>query len=281
MWENPRILDAFKIDLLKQLRIEFIGEVCIDSGGVLRDWFFVVFKDLLNPSLGLFVKTETDEMSYIINPLCNPNKKNLEYFNFVGSMIGKAMLENVKVNTCFNILIFKTLFGKDTSYRDAKYIDSQVYRSLKNGKNKKGSLSGLYYTATIKTGAEEKSVELVENGAETAIIGASDYLAKLLEFYLKRMEPFIEALRSSLIKFVPIENFEKFTANEIKFLINGTGEIDVEDWKNNTTYLGNYSVTHNVIKWFWELLTEISQEDKQAFLQFSTGSSMIPIEGFK
>ncbi|KAL4328862.1 hypothetical protein AHAS_Ahas13G0242500 [Arachis hypogaea] len=54
----------------------------------------------------------------------------------------------------------------------------------------------------------------------------------------------------------------------------------VEDLKANTEYNG-YTVASNVIQWFWEVVKTFNKEDMARFLQFVTGTSKVPLEGFK
>lgn len=48
----------------------------------------------------------------------------------------------------------------------------------------------------------------------------------------------------------------------------------------NTEYNG-YSSASQAIRWFWEICNEMSTEDKALLLQFVTGTSKVPLEGFK
>ena len=43
----------------------------------------------------------------------------------------------------------------------------------------------------------------------------------------------------------------------------------------------NYTKNSQVIKWFWEIIREFNKEQKANFLQFVTGTSKVPLEGFK
>ena len=43
-----------KIDLFKELKINFAGEVSYDAGGIIREWFYVLIKELQTPKLGIF-----------------------------------------------------------------------------------------------------------------------------------------------------------------------------------------------------------------------------------
>ena len=55
--------------------------------------------------------------------------------------------------------------------------------------------------------------------------------------------------------------------------------IDIKDWKNNTIY-ENYNEESNTIKNFWEIIESFDNDERAEFLQFVTGSSKVPLEGF-
>jgi len=50
--------------------------------------------------------------------------------------------------------------------------------------------------------------------------------------------------------------------------------------KENTEYHG-YEPDHQVIRWFWEVLEDMDHTQRANFLQFVTGTSKVPLEGFK
>ena len=54
----------------------------------------------------------------------------------------------------------------------------------------------------------------------------------------------------------------------------------MQDWKNNTR-LKHCTADTNVVKWFWQVVSQYSDERRAQLLQFVTGSSRVPIEGFK
>ena len=60
----------------------------------------------------------------------------------------------------------------------------------------------------------------------------------------------------------------------------GIGEINVEDWKNNTVYAAGYKPTDVVILWFWKTVTNFDNELRARLLQFVTGTSKVPMNGF-
>ncbi|KAK6091080.1 NEDD4 E3 ubiquitin-protein ligase, partial [Batrachochytrium dendrobatidis] len=63
-------------------------------------------------------------------------------------------------------------------------------------------------------------------------------------------------------------------------LIGGIADIDVDDWKKHTDYRG-YTEDDEVIQWFWKSVQSWDSEKKARLLQFVTGTSRIPVNGFK
>ena len=52
----------------KLWRFEFIGEMGIDAGGLAREWFELVSKEIFDPDMGLWQSSITNQMSMTINP---------------------------------------------------------------------------------------------------------------------------------------------------------------------------------------------------------------------
>jgi len=63
-------------------------------------------------------------------------------------------------------------------------------------------------------------------------------------------------------------------------LIGGITEIDVNDWKSNTEYR-KYTPNDQVIQWFWKAVESFDGEKRSRLLQFVTGTSRVPVNGFK
>lgn len=56
--------------------------------------------------------------------------------------------------------------------------------------------------------------------------------------------------------------------------------LDRDDWTKFTDYRG-YEVNDEVIQWFWKCVRSWPPERKSRLLQFATGTSRIPVNGFK
>ena len=53
-----------------------------------------------------------------------------------------------------------------------------------------------------------------------------------------------------------------------------------DDWTKFTDYRG-YEKTDQVIEWFWQCIRSWPTERKSRLLQFTTGTSRVPVNGFK
>lgn len=65
---------------------------CADYGGLAREWFFLLSKEMFNPYYGLFEYSAMDNYTLQINPnsgVCN--EEHLNYFKFIGRVAGMAV----------------------------------------------------------------------------------------------------------------------------------------------------------------------------------------------
>jgi len=74
-------------ELRRKLHIEFVGEEGMDAGGVAREWFLELSKQVFNANYNLFIPSangNTFQPSLISDPA------NLNYFKFIGKFIAKV-----------------------------------------------------------------------------------------------------------------------------------------------------------------------------------------------
>ena len=282
-----------KVNLHKEVKINFIGEVSYDAGGIMREWFTTIFQTLEGEKLKLFVVSDANEFSYIINPFLSHKKDNFDYFTFIGKLIVKALFDNITVNICFNKLIYKMILQEKITYDDLVFIDSPLYSSLRNLKethlfdNPKENESTikdleLYYGLEMKDNYNHMhSLELQPNGRKTPLLDLDDFIKKRIDFMIGIYEPFIKIIRETIFSFIPKETIITFTSDEFELILNGRPFIDVEEWKIFTEYKVPYSATHYIILWFWEIVSELSQKELSNLLLFSTGSGRVPLGGFE
>lgn len=96
------------------MKITFVNELSKDAGGLSREFFTTLMKELLSPNLGLFTVANTTEFSYRINEDSKYIDNCLTLFYFFGKILGKAMFDRIPLNLCLNKSIFKALVGETT-----------------------------------------------------------------------------------------------------------------------------------------------------------------------
>jgi len=272
------------INLKKELKINFKGEVSYDAGGIMREWFTTVFQTLEADKLKLFIISDSNEFSYIINPFLSHNKENLEYFAFIGKLIAKALFDNITVNICFNKLIYKMILQEEINFNDLLFIDYTLYTSLKNlkeiGLSQNNNLE-VYYSLEMKDVYNHThSLELVNKGREIPLTNIDDYIKKRINFMIGLYEPFIKEIRDNIYAYFSKEVITSFTSDEFELILNGRPFIDIEEWKIFTEYKEPYNANHYIIKWFWDILKDLNQKELSNILLFSTGSGRVPLGGF-
>ena len=282
-----------KVDLHKELKINFIGEVSYDAGGIMREWFTMIFQTLESEKLKLFIVSDTNEFSYIINPFLSHKEDNFEYFSFIGKLIVKALFDNITVNICFNKLIYKMILQEKITYDDLVFIDNPLYTSLKNLKDtnlfdNSDSNLDLIKSLELYYGLEMKDIynhmhsfELQQKGREIPVTNLEDYIDKRINFMIGIYEPFIKIMRNTIYNYIPKEVITNFTSDEFELILNGRPFIDVEEWRVFTEYKEPYNINHYIIIWFWEIISELSQKELSNLLMFSTGSGRVPLGGFE
>jgi E3 ubiquitin-protein ligase HUWE1 len=70
-----------------------------------------------------------------------------------------------------------------------------------------------------------------------------------------------------------------FNERELELCIGGMPSIQLDDLMVNTEY-HTYTATSRQIRWFWNVLRGFTAEDLALFLQFVTGTSKVPLDGF-
>lgn len=126
--------------------------------------------------------------------------------------------------------------------------------------------------------------ELKQGGLDIPV--EEDNKQEYIDLMVKwRMDRGVSQQMESLVKgfreIIPLSLVKQFDAQELEFVIAGTVEIDVRDWRNHTDYRNGYYAEHPTIKLFWDVIENFSNEQRLRLLQFVTGTSSMPFEGFK
>ena len=119
-----------KEEMKNRLYIVFDGEEGQDAGGLLREWYLIIAREMFNPNYALFTTSEGDRNTYLPNrnSHCNPN--HLSYFKFVGRIVAKAIYDNKLLDCYFTRSFYKHILDKKVHYTDMEVEDYSFYQGL-------------------------------------------------------------------------------------------------------------------------------------------------------
>jgi len=252
----------------------------------LREWIHLLTKELFSSSLGLFKKADTDEMTYSISPYSDSSFKTLEMYKFVGKLFGKAVLESIPVQPLLDRCLLKQIISKPFAIDDLLFFDKPIYKSLCFVRDHPiDDCEDFEEYFCVPTGDPvTPSLELMVEGSTKRVLDDNklEFINLKIDWLGKRQcESKIAAFLQGLNIVIPKEALSVFEVNEIAMVLNGLPFIDIEDWESNTDYKGSYYKNHQVIRWFWKVMKELTQQELSKYLQYCTGSSRTPVEGFR
>ena len=70
------------------------------------------------------------------------------------------------------------------------------------------------------------------------------------------------------------------TPADFDLLVGGVAEIDVDAWQQHTTVKPAAAAGSAVVRWFWEVVRELTAEQRSQLLAFATGCGRVPVGGF-
>ncbi|KAI9734706.1 MAG: putative E3 ubiquitin-protein ligase [Claussenomyces sp. TS43310] len=289
-------------EIKKGLRIEFRGEEGIDAGGLRKEWFLLLVRDVFNPEHGMFTYDEDSQFCYF-----NPNSfETSDQFFLVGVVLGLAIYNSTILDIALPPFAFKKLLaaGPSAAHGAATHAKSNMVYTLEDLAEFRPRLAhGLRqlldyegdvettfcrdFVADVERYGQVTQVPLCPDGANRAVTNSNRkefvdlYVRYLLDTAVARQfEPF----KRGFFRVCGGNALSLFQAEEIELLIRGSDEpLDIsslqavavcENWG-----VANPAATEPVIAWFWQTFRNATPRDQRKLLSFITGSDRIPAMG--
>ena len=279
-------------DLLKPLKVHFIGEQGVDEGGVKKEFFQLFFDEVLSPDYGMFkVDSESRFLWFTGDSGEKYGGEQEEAFLLIGVMAGLAVYNQVILDLPFPGLLWNKLLGIECSFSDFMHAFPEQARSLTKVMEydeADGSLEDvmcLDFTMDTRTvpGATH-NVELKPGGADINVTKANraEYVRLYVNFAVNKVcEQQFESFSKGFYMLCGGQALEIFRPQELENLVCGSPHLDFDALQRGAVYEGGYNKDSQVVKWFWQIVSELSIEDKKKVLKFFTGSDRSPIGGLE
>lgn len=274
--ENPS-------SLKKQLVVEFEGEQGIDEGGVSKEFFQLVVEEIFNPDLAMFT-LNAETHTYWFNPTSFESD---DQFRLIGIILGLAIYNNVILDVHFPMVVYRKLLGRKGTYHDLQDWNPSLAKGLQQLLDYKGDDMEQVFVQSFRITYKDVfgivfSHDLKEHG-ETILVNQDnkwEFVDLYTDFLLnKSIETQFRAFRRGFLLVTEDSPLEMlFRPEEVELLVCGSKNFDFNALEESTEYDG-YTANSPIIRHFWELVHEFSQEQKRKLLQFATGSDRVPVGG--
>uniref|UniRef100_A0A7S4I2I9 HECT-type E3 ubiquitin transferase n=1 Tax=Vannella robusta TaxID=1487602 RepID=A0A7S4I2I9_9EUKA len=267
----------------RQLKVKFEGEEGIDEGGLQKEFFQLIIKELFDEKFGMFTWNKESNRYWISH-----TSEDTKEFLLIGLILGLAIYNGVILDIHFPKVLYKKLMGISVGFDDVKEVEPTVWKNLNELHEYSGDdmeeVFGLNFQVMYDYYGHSNCYNLIENG-DSVLVNQSNK-EKYIELYTKwilevSVEKQFEAFLKGFKYVCTGLFFEIFRVEEVELLICGDPELDFKDLENVTHYDGGFDVDHEVIKNFWEVIHSLNEEEQKKFLFFTTGSDRAPIGGLK
>ena len=271
-------------DWKNKLHVKFYGEEGLDAGGLSREWFLLLSREIFNPQYALFKPVANNPAVFQPNKYSYWNPDHLSYFKFVGRFVGKALHDGQRLDAYFAKHMLTHMLGRSPSFHDLESVDMAYYNNLVW--MLQNDIEGVLDDLTFSTESDEfgrlEVVDLIPNGRHTPVTNANklDFIHRITDFILTRsiqrqIDAFLQGFRELIPPALLI-----FNEHELELLLCGLPQIDLHDLQAHIEYRG-YTAKDQPIQWFWSIAHDMTQQEKALLMLFVTGTSKIPLEGFK
>ncbi|XP_034538361.1 probable E3 ubiquitin-protein ligase HERC4 [Notolabrus celidotus] len=272
------------VDYKKPLKVIFVGEEAVDAGGVRKEFFLLIMKELLDPKYGMFRYHDDSRLIWF----SNKTFEDIDLFNLIGVICGLAIYNLTIVELNFPLALYKKLLKKKPNLDDLKELMPDVGRSLQHlldyTEDDLEDTFCLNFTITEENYGATEVFELAPNGENINVNKSNrqDFVNAYVNYVFNTsVAPLFECFYAGFHKVCGGKVLELFQPNELQAMVIGNTNYDWTELQKSTEYKGEYWADHHTIRLFWEVFHDLPLERKKQFLLFLTGSDRIPILGMK
>ncbi|XP_035825923.1 probable E3 ubiquitin-protein ligase HECTD2 isoform X2 [Aplysia californica] len=282
-------------DLKKKLKVSFTGEPGLDMGGLTKEWFLLLVRQIFLTDYGMFTYDKHAGVHWFSPNPCD----NYQEFNLVGVLMGLAVYNSINLDIRFPPVCYRKLLSpavvpfnnpratvgiSPVTMHDLKAIQPGVAKGLQELLDYDGDVEDVFclnFEVVTSNVGTTKTSPLKPNGENIPVTNENkkEYVQLYIEWVLNnsiyaQFQAFYHGFHSvcasnALIMLRP---------EEVETLVCGSPTLVMEDLKKVTVYDG-YTAQNPTIRYFWDVVLNLPLETQKRLLLFATGSDRIPIGG--
>ncbi|KAJ3188690.1 putative E3 ubiquitin-protein ligase [Gaertneriomyces sp. JEL0708] len=276
-------LQSRHFDLKKKLRIIFANEEGVDAGGLTKEWFLLLIRDLFDPQYGMFTYDEDSRLCWF-NPA---SFENTEEFRLVGTIIGLAIYNSNILDVHFPLACFKKLLDQPVTLEDLKTLRPAFGRGLQQLLDyEQDDIEEVFcrdFVAEYDAFGNVVRVPLVPGGEHKPVTkeNKAEFVRLYVDWVLnKSVDKQFTAFKAGFGYVCGGNALSLFRPTEIELMVRGGTEFELRDLAANAEYEG-FSRNDKTITDFWQIVDEMPVEGKRKLLLFVTGTDRIPANGIE
>ena len=283
-------LNALRGDLKGVVKVHFVNESGldesgIDMGGLYKEFLTSLIEKAFNPDYGLFKMTANRQL--YPNPNSHVVHNHLEYFAFLGRILGKAIFDGIQMDVPFCGFFLSKLLGKHNYLDELPSLDPDLHKNLMYLKEYKGDVADLALDFTVQTDdlGGGSVHELIPGGSRLEVNNGNriQYIHLMADYRLNRqIRRQCDAFLRGFQDVIRVEWIRFFNPVEVQVLVSGerNGDFDVADLRAHTVYSGGFSDSDSVCRKFWKVVGMMTPREKSLLLKFVTSCPRPPLLGF-
>lgn len=276
-------------------------EAGIDGGGITKEFLINSTVEGVLPASSFHLFKETNQNQVYpnddifkrlsISKDVKEQREKLLRIKFIGSLVGKCLYENVLIDISFAPFFI----GKWPNYgylkssiNDLNYLDRELFENLmKLTSMSPEEIDALSLTFVIEENVDGKMVTfdlLPPDGGNTKVdyTNRLNYIHQVSNFRLNRsLHLQTNYFLKGLYEVISSNWLSMFDPSELQMLISGgESDVNIDEWRANVEY-GGYLENDLTVIYFWQIVSEMTPQERFKLIKFVTSVSRAPLLGFQ
>ncbi|GFY77850.1 probable E3 ubiquitin-protein ligase HECTD2 [Trichonephila inaurata madagascariensis] len=282
-------------DLKKKLKVTFVGEPGLDMGGLTKEWFLLLIKQIFDPDYGMFVYHNKSRCYWFSTTQAG----NLREYNLIGVLMGLAVYNSIILDLHFPTACYKKLLSPPVVPQNLQHANVGVWKfgiddlaevmpdvavGLRELLSYEGNVEEdfcMNFQVSVEEFGGVKTHVLKTEGENIPVTNENrqEYVQLYTELILNKAiyQPF-KAFYLGFHSVCASNALIMLRPEEVEMLVCGCPTLDMDELRKVTVYDG-FHEEEPIIKEFWEILKSYSSDLQKQFLRFTTGSDRVPVGG--
>ncbi|KAL8293694.1 hypothetical protein RQP46_000395 [Phenoliferia psychrophenolica] len=216
--DSLRQISSFSGELKKSLKIVFEGEEGLDAGGLRKEWFLLLCRQLFDPQFGMFQHDEDSNLCWFNPASLDANDE----FYLVGCAVALAI---------YNSAVFKKLKGEAVGLADLAVIRPALAKGLQGLLDFDGDVAEVFcrtFVGEVEAWGEVQEVPLMPGGANVTVTNSNrgEFVKRYCDFLLNTsVSSQFQAFAHGFAEVTEGNSFSLFRGEELE-LLGFSGEHD-------------------------------------------------------